>query len=409
MKSSRLLAFETLHKIFYDGAYSNLALDVVLNDIKHEKAFISALVYGVVERKITLDWFINRYLQAKPKPKIMTILRLGAYQILFMDKVPVSAAINESVKLCKEISQDYYTGLVNAVLHKIDENREFPDDISIQYAVPQNLIKMWGKAYGQQCVEEFLPYINGPAPLFAVPNIQFVDSDKLIYELMCEGIDSEISGELVRILSPLNIKECVAFQKGLFHIQDKSSYECCKTLAPKSGETVLDICAAPGGKSFTLAGLMKNEGRILSFDLHESRIKLIADGAKRLGFDIIDAQQNDGTVFNPLLPKADKVLCDVPCSGFGIIRRKPEIRHKELDSIKNLPAIQKRILSVSSSYLKCGGKLVYSTCTLNKRENEKVVQSFLEGNKDFSLLMEKTIFPGETDGDGFYFALLERI
>lgn len=408
MKSSRLVAFECLHKIFTDNAYSNIELDSVLEKQDSDKPFISALVYGVIERKITLDWHIYQHLKNKPKSKVLTILRIGAFQLLFMDKVPSSAAINESVQLCKEIKQDYYVALVNAVLHKIDDNRQIPDDLSIRYSVPNNLIKMWQKAYSKEVVDEFLPYVNGKPPLFIVPNTTIIRENQLINELKNEGVFAEVSSGVLRVNSPLNVTKSHAFQKGYFHVQDWSSYQCCKALNPLSGETVLDVCAAPGGKSYTMAALMGDRGSVISMDLHENRVKLIKDGAKRLKLNSIESFVNDALLYNENLPMADKILCDVPCSGFGILRRKPEIRYKSLDSIKGLPEIQLKILTVSASYLKQNGCLVYSTCTLNKRENERVVEAFLKTRDDFVLIDEKTTFPTENGGDGFYWALLER-
>lgn len=409
MKSARLIAFEILHKIFTDNAYSNIALDNAVKEISEEKAFISALVYGVVERKLTLDYFINKYVSSKPKPKILTILRLGAYQLLFMDKVPNSAAINESVKLTKEIRQDYYSSLVNAVLHKIDADREITeDDLSVKYSVPQNLINMWIKQYGRERVEAFLPAINEKPPVFAVPNKLYVDADELLYELMCDGIEGEVTDNLVKITSSFDLSKSRAFKNGLFHIEDLSSYECAVALGAKEGDTVLDMCSAPGGKAFTIAQYMNNNGTIYAFDIHNHRVSQIRDAAKRLGISIINADINDAEVYSESIPLADKILCDVVCSGFGIIRRKPEIRYKELDSVSDLPKIQLNILKTSSRYLKAGGTMIYSTCTLNKKENEKVVNAFLNDNDNFTLVKEKTSFPCESGGDGFYFALLKK-
>lgn len=407
MKSHRLIAFETLYKIFYDDSYSNIALDKALCDVEGDKAFISALVYGVVERKITLDYLINKYLTSKPKPKIMTILRLGAYQLLFMEKVPSSAAINESVKLVKEIKQDYYTKFVNAVLHKIDSDRETPEDLYIKYSVPQNLINMWSKQYGKEKIEEFLPCINDKPPVFAIPNRRYVDADELFYELQCDGIECEIINDVVMLNSSFDLNKSKAFNNGLFYIEDLSSYTCACELGAVSGETVLDMCSAPGGKAFSIANQMNNIGEIYCFDLHEHRLKLINDSAERLDIEIIKTAVNDATVFNENIPAADRILCDVPCSGFGIIRRKPEIRYKELDSVKELPSLQFQILEVSSRYLKAGGTMIYSTCTLNKKENENVVNAFLENNNNFKLIKETTVFPSEDGGDGFYFAVLK--
>lgn len=408
MKSSRLIAFETLHKIFYDSTYSNLAVDNALKDVDKDKAFISALVYGVVERKITLDYYINKYLTAKPKPKIMTVLRLGAYQLLFMDKVPSSAAINESVKLTRDIKQDYYSKLVNAVLHKIDSNREELDNPSIKYSVPECLINMWNKQYGADTVNEFLPALNERPPIYAIPNRQFVDAGELCYELLEEGVDCEVLEEVVLIHSSIDFNSSRAYKNGLFYIEDLSSYHCAKALQAKPGETVIDFCSAPGGKAFTIAQDMENNGRLYAFDLYEHRAELVKKSAERLELNAIISGVNDASVYSDTIPEADRILCDVPCSGFGIVRRKPEIRYKNLDSIKDLPEIQLNILKTSAMYLKDGGRIIYSTCTLNKKENEKVVSAFLNEHSGFSLEYDKTVFPSANGGDGFYFAVLTK-
>lgn len=410
MKNSRLIAFEALHKIFSDSAYSNLTLESMLKDVKEDKSFISALVYGTVERKITLDHYIFKYLESKPKPKILTILRLGAYQILFMDKVPNSAAVNESVKLVKEIKQSYYAPLVNAVLHKIQQDDEVVEDLSIKYSVPQNLINMWYKQYSKEVVDAFLPFVNSRPPVFAVANKLFVDSDELQYELTSEGIECETigNGDLLKINSPFDLNSLNTFKQGLFHIQDMSSYECANALEVQKGDTVIDICSAPGGKAFTIAEKMENTGVVYAFDLYAHRLNQVISGAERLGLTNIICNENDATEFNSEIPVVDKILCDVVCSGYGIIRRKPEIRYKELDTVKDLPKTQLKILETSSKYLKRGGTIVYSTCTLNKKENEAVAKAFLDKNEDFYLVEEKTTFPSKDGGDGFYRAVIKR-
>lgn len=408
MKSSRLIAFEALHKIFTDSAYSNLTLESTLKTVKEDKAFISALVYGTVERRLTLDYYIFKYLDSKPKPKILTVLRLGAYQILFMDKVPNSAAVNESVKLAKQINQSYYSALVNAVLHKIENDDEVLSEPSLVYSVPKSLLNMWYKQYSKEEVLRFLPCVNSRPPVFAVPNTTAVAKEGLVRELKSQGIECEINGELVKINSPFDLNNLSTFKNGLFHIQDMSSYECAKALDAKKGDTVIDICSAPGGKTFTIAQLMQNTGKIYACDLYEHRLQHVKNGADRLGLTCVECVVNDALVYNPSLPKADKILCDVVCSGYGIIRRKPEIRYKELDSVKSLPQTQLKILETSSKYLKNGGTIVYSTCTLNKKENENVVNAFLQSNNGFYLLNEKTTFPTLNAGDGFYRAVIKK-
>lgn len=407
-KSPRLIAFETLYNIFYNGSYSNIALDKALSNVVYDKAFISSLVYGVTERKLTLDYFIDKYASGRIKPKIRVILWLGAYQILFMDRIPSSAAINESVKLTKQIKQDYYSKLVNAVLHKIDNNRDLPDDLSVKYSVPKNLINMWIKQYGEEEVKKFLPCINDRPPLFAIPNKKLVNNDELVYELDCDETKCVAYNEFVLINDATNLTKSKAFRNGLFYIEDLSSFYCAKAIGAKPNDIVLDMCSAPGGKAFTMSQDMNNKGKIYCFDLYPHRLRLIEESAQRLSVDIIKTAVNNATVFNPNIPKADKILCDVPCSGFGIIRRKPEIRYKELDSVKELPFIQYDILKTSAKYLKSGGKMIYSTCTLNKKENEQVVARFLENNKNFKLIQEKTIFPSNYGGDGFYYALIKN-
>ena len=410
MKSSRQTAFEALYKIFYGEAYSNLAIDSALSGGDLSKPFITRLIYGVVERKLTLDYIISKYCE-KPKPKVLIILRMGVYQLYFMDKVPASAAINESVELANSNNLGYYSKLINAVLHKINDNRieiNKIDDLSIRYSVPQPLINMWRKAYGEEVVNNFLPYLNENAPVFAVPNKAVVDADEFLYELNCDGIDGEVTGDIVMITSAFDLKKCRAFQNGLFHIQDMSCYEAVKALDIKENDTVLDVCSAPGGKAFTAAGLMNGRGRVYALELYPHRAELIKQGADRFGYDCINVSVNDAAEYNENLPKADKIICDVPCSGFGIIRRKPEIRYKDLDSIKELPEIQFKILETSSKYLKSGGKLLYSTCTLNKRENEKIVERFLSENNDFNVVESKTTFPTQFGGDGFFYCVIER-
>ena len=411
MNNSRLTAFEILCSVFRDNAYSNIALDKALKNVGKDKSFISNLVNGVVERKLTLDYILDKYLEGKTKIKVKIILYLGAYQLYFMDRVPASAAINESVELAKQVGVAYYKNLINAVLHRIDENRINIDDIedfSIRFSCPQNLINMWNKAYGEESTLKILSAINSKPPVYAVPNPLYVEPEECLYELNNSGIEGEISNNVIRITSSFDLSECKPFADGLFHIEDLSSYNCAVSLGAKENEKIIDVCSAPGGKAFTIAEMMKNTGVVYACDLYEHRVKLIEQGGERLGLKNITASINDATVYNPQFENADRVLCDVPCSGFGIIRRKPEIRYKNLDSIKELPEIQFNILSVSSRYLKAGGRLVYSTCTLNKRENENVVQRFLESNESFEMIEEKTTFPSFDGGDGFYHAVLER-
>ncbi len=412
MKNGRLAAYEMICSILGNGAYSNLTIEKYLEYVDDkDKSFASVLTYGVIERKLTLDYLINRYAKGRVKPKVRIILYIGVYQLYFMDKIPASAAINESVNLAKSVGFSYYSKFINAVLHKIDENRininDF-DDLELKYSCPKHLINMWKKAYGEKTTVSILENINGKPPVFAIPNTLYVDAEECLYELNNCGIFGEITDNVIQITSSFDLKNCKAFNDGLFYIEDLSSYKCAKALRAEPNDTVIDVCSAPGGKTFAIALDMNNHGKIYALDLYEHRVDLVKGGAKRLGIKNIEAIVNDATVFNDSLPFADKILCDVPCSGFGIVRRKPEIRYKELDSVKDLPDTQYNILCVSSRYLKTNGRLVYSTCTLNKRENEKVVEKFLSENENFVLSECETIFPSEIGGDGFFYAVLVK-
>lgn len=410
IKSARLAAFDALYKVFYENAYSNIVIENTAKPFNsaRDKAFVYALVYGVIERKLTLDYLIKKYASSKPKPKILTILRLGAYQILFMDKVPNSAAINESVNLTKQIKQSFYASFVNAVLHKIAANSDIPDDLSVKYSVPNELINMWIKQYGDSKTKDILDAVNVKPPIYAVVNRIKTDAKSLVECLKSEGIDAVLYGDLVKITSYPDIENSAAYKNGLFYIEDISSYECAAALGALPGETVLDMCCAPGGKTFTIAQSMNNQGVIYAFDIYKKRLEQVQNSAERLNIGIVKTYINDAVKFNSDIPVADRILCDVPCSGFGIIRRKPEIRYKSLDSVKALPNTQLEILTVSSRYLKSGGTMIYSTCTLNKKENENVVGAFLAKNKNFSLADEKTTFPSRDGGDGFYRAVIRK-
>lgn len=432
MKSARQTAFEILNKIQRDNSYSNLALDHALDKAdtdNKDKKFVSALVYGVTERRITLDYNLSLYLSQpikKLKPEVLTALRLGAYQILFMDKIPVSAAVNESVKLAKKNGAAFASGLVNAVLRKIISNGLKTDgSMSVNYSAPEWLCDMWCRSYGRENAEKLLEASFGAVDTVLRVNTEKIDSDNLINLLAEEGFVCETGGNVENsavVKSGGAVHKTEAYKNGLFHVQDAASQLCCKALGVQENETVIDICAAPGGKSFTLAENMKNTGRIISCDIYEHRLKLIADGAERLGLTNIETVRNDGNVFNPDFPLADKILCDVPCSGLGVIRKKPEIRFKKSEEVDKLQDLQYSIMCISSRYLKIGGVMVYSTCSLNPNENEKIVEKFLTEHDNFEgvrVLSDISRYGVDTDYltlmphihgcDGFFISAVRRI
>lgn len=434
MQNFREIAFEALNKIEKEGAYSNIALDSLLSKSSadtRDRSFVSGLFYGVIERKITLDYQISLYLSKpinKLKPEVLTVLRMGAYQLLFMDKVPSSAAVNESVKIAKNNGLSFASGFINAVLRKIDqnglklpENEEVSEYLSVKYSCPQWLINKWIKEYGREDTEGILNSTLGACDNYIKINNVLIGEDDLISVLNEEGIKAEktkIDGCLKIDFCGKSVEKLDSFKKGYFHVQDAACQLCVKALKTKPGNIVFDLCAAPGGKSYSIAENMNNEGRVLSFDIHNHRVELIKKGAERLGLTCVEAMKGDATVYNDKLGTADAVLCDVPCSGFGIIGKKPEIKYKDPDETKMLPQIQSDILSNGSSYVKIGGRLVYSTCTLSHSENQKVCKRFLEQNKNFRSVkpLEEyseeyfiTLMPHKDHTDGFFIACFERI
>ena len=397
-----------------DGAYSNLLLDSALSANKEDRAFVTALFYGVTERRMTLDHIIRAHSKTEfddIDSETLQLLRMGIYQLMYMD-IPESAAVNETVKLAPQRSKGFINAVLRAFIRagkKLDTSGL--DDLgklSVGYSCAKWIVKMWVKEYGYERTERMLSASFGRPPVYARVNTCVCDADDLIYELAEDGVKAERykdSDTCVVLSNSGSIDNLRAYRNGLFHIQDISSQRCCEAAAPCEGDTVIDMCAAPGGKSFTLAEIMKNSGSVYSSDLYESRVKLIAEGASRLGLDIVKTRVSDASVFDGSLPEADVVLCDAPCSGLGVIRRKPEIRYKKKDEISELPEIQKKLLDNAKNYVKRGGRLVYSTCTLNPAENEDIADKFAGENKDFRLIETRTFIPGETDGDGFFYAV----
>lgn len=424
--NDRQVVFKILNKIERDKAYSNLTLDTYLSKNEntiYSSSFVTALVYGVTERLITLDYVLEQYLTKpikKLKPEVLTVLRMGIYQLKFMDSVPVSAAVNESVKLVKNNGCSFASGLVNSVLRKVSKNEiVYPDtddeiyNLSILYSCPYDLVRHYVDDYGKENAVGILSASIGEQSVFARVNTIKTDIDSLIKSLendgvsavKCNGVENHI-----KFVKTGSIEKLPQYQEGLFHIQDISSAMCVKALEIEEGMTLIDVCSAPGGKTFTAAEYMNNKGKVFAFDLYEHRTNLISKGAERLGINIINIRCADACVLQPDIIKiADRVLCDVPCSGLGVIGRKPEIRYKDLASIDKLSQTQYNILVNASNYLKKDGILVYSTCSLNRAENEGICDKFLKEHSDF--VKEKdylTLFPHINNSDGFFIAVFRR-
>ncbi len=434
MATSRQTVHELLVKMDCSNAYSNIALDNALENAKlsaRDKAFATTLFYGVLERRMTLDYIIRMYSSTefdRLDTAVVELLRMGIYQLLYMDSVPENAAVNETVSLARQNVK----GFVNAILRnfirdgmKIDY-RDLTGEarLSIEYSCPKWLVKKWTAQFGEQTCIEILKSCFGRPPLFVRVNTLRCNADTLIAELARDKIKARrnaLLDDCVEIDKVSGIEYTNAYRKGLFHVQDISSQLCCKAVKPIFNETVLDMCAAPGGKSFTLAEMMGNRGRLCSYDLYSGKLSLLMGGAKRLGISIIEAEKNDASVFNEKIPIADKVLCDVVCSGLGVIRRKPEIKYKPMKELEAIPPIQEKILDTACRYVKKGGTLVYSTCTVNTDENEDMVKRFLAEHREFAPVVvplqvsgtedtyARTFLPHQTGGDGFFVATLRKI
>ncbi len=431
MKTSRQATLDSLNKIYTKGSYSNIVVDNMINTASldsRDSAFATMLIYGVVEHQITLDYIISNHSNIKIDKidsVILQILRLGLYQILFMDSVPDRAAVSESVELSKYSKKSKASGFVNAVLRNCLRDKENLLDfskiddlskrLSLQYSCPLWLIQMWINDYGKEKTERFLKSSLGQAPTFARVNTLKTDVKSLLDSLSKEGIQANEHEyeNCVVIKNPSAAIKSEAFKKGMFHIQDLASQICVKYADIKPNTVVVDVCSAPGGKAFTASEYMNNKGQLLAFDLHEKRVNLIKDGAQRLGITCINANSGDATVFNDSIPLADTVLCDVVCSGLGVIRRKPETKYKNPEDIKKLPEIQLKILKNASRYVKVGGNIIYSTCTVNRAENEQVIETFLKENTDFAYNDENekciTLFGNDNNSDGFFMCKCKRL
>lgn len=421
MINARKLAVMALCKVEEDASYSNIVLNELFSQnalTEKDKSFVSALFYGVLDRKITIDYYINSVSKVKVKkmnPLTKQAIRIGVYQLVYMEKVPDSAAVNESVNIIKHSNEKRNLGFVNGVLRTI--SRQTPalpepnsvQNISIVYSCPTEIVNGFINDYGFEQTKSILQAFLNPAEVFVRINSSFVAKSEFLLKAEEENISfSDTDYEfLLKANEPSKLFSSNIYKEGLFHIQDIASFNCSLSLKCVQGERVLDVCAAPGGKSFSIAECMNNIGEVVSCDLHVSRVNLIKKGAERLHLSCINAITNDATVYNEKLGLFDAVLCDVPCSGWGVMRRKPEIKYKGETDFSSLESIQKNILNVSSKYVKNGGRLVYSTCTLRKAENERIVEDFLKDNKEFILLEQVVNFPDISDG--FFHAVMQKM
>lgn len=436
----REIALKALYKIEKENAYSNLVLDEILNENKNkisqvDVGFISEIVYGVTNYRITLDYIISKYSKTKlNKISIFTknILRMGIYQIIFLDKVPTSAAVNESVNLSKKYAIKS-SGFINAILRKvsiedyneIDNIKDEKKRISIKHSMPEWIIEELLREFKIGEVENICINSNiKPKTTIRVNTIKISEEEllKIFDEKNVNYKKSDIEN-FVYLDNVKNISDMPEFKNGYFTVQDLAAGLTSIILNPEKGDKVLDGCSAPGGKTTHLAERMCNQGEILAWDLYDSRLKLVNENAKRLGINIIKTEVKDATKLDEkLFQKFDKILLDVPCLGIGVIKRKPDIKwQRKKEDIEEIKKEQFKILENCSKYLKNNGYLVYSTCSILKEENEEIIKSFIKKHNDFEIKKininngEDSInaemlklYPNEKN-DGFFICLLQKI
>lgn len=425
----REIVLETLLLITRDGEYSHIALRSVLDKYqylgKRERAFITRSVEGTLERMIEIDYIINQFSKIKVnkmKPVIRTILRSGVYQMKYMDSVPDRAVCDESVKLAVKKGFADLRGFVNGVLRNISRNLEtitYPKEgndteyLSVCYSLPEWLVTQWLHEYDAAAVRDMGEAFLKDRPTCIRCNSSVISKKDLMRRLTEEGVtvmeDTRISCALY-IKDYDYLEKLESFRKGFFYVQDISSMEVAQWAAPKKGERIVDVCAAPGGKALHLAELLGDSGEVIARDLTEYKVGLIQENIARSGLSNIKAQRWDAKVFDKELEEsADIVIADLPCSGLGVLGKKTDLKYKMTPKIQEeLASLQKEILSVVCGYVKPGGRLLYSTCTIHKMENEDNARYFLKQHTDFELKKEQQRLPGADDGDGFYIAMFQK-
>ena len=424
MDNNRRTAYEVLMAVETEGAYSNIALnDAVKRRSPDDEAFVRTLVYGVIENQIYLDYKLSHFVRSglkKVRPQALILMRMGAYQLEFLGGVPDYASISETVKIAKKVCRGL-EGFINGVLRAYQRGSEgvpMPDEgkdpagaLAVRYSYTEDIAELWMRMFGRDEAERLMAAGNEAPPLTVRVNRLKTDAETLVEDLRSRGFSAEIIlGGMALELKGTGVLRDVTQESGLFSVQDVSSMEMIRALDPQPGETVLDVCAAPGGKSLAAAEWMENRGRVISCDVYDHKLKLIEKAAERLGVTILETQKNDGTVRNEnFVEIADKVIVDAPCSGLGVVRRKPEIKLRiKRKNMEKLAEVQLKILENSAGYLRENGTLIYSTCTVSDIENRGVIDRFLKKNKNFSIVLEKQLLPYIDSSDGFYFCALQR-
>ncbi|WP_293203231.1 16S rRNA (cytosine(967)-C(5))-methyltransferase RsmB [Paenibacillus sp.] len=445
--SARALAVKVLSAVEQDGAYSNLELNRRLKEAELSSADVglaTELVYGTIARLNTLDYYLERFVAkgtAKLQPWVRSLLRISTYQLIYLDRIPEHAVVSEAVNLAKKLGHQGISGMVNGVLRNMIRNKEqlhVPSDlpiaqrISLEHSHPLWMVERWIAQYGEKTTEAICRANNEPPAVSVRVNTTMITRDKLMAEMSGAGAvveASRISPDGILVRSGGNMALTSWYQEGLFSVQDESSMLVAEAVAPEEGQNVLDCCAAPGGKTAHMAEKMQDRGHIVANDVHAHKRELILNQAERLGLSCIDAVTGDALDLNKRYKESsfDRILLDAPCSGLGVIRRKPDVKWtKSVEDIVEISSLQRELLDRVAPLLKPGGILVYSTCTIESKENEDMVADFLGRHPEYQAIETSAwsqpevanwktvnggiqILPQHADSDGFYIARLTRI
>lgn len=426
MDKARHAAVAVIFDVIHRGAFANISLTKALrtNDFDDvDRRFCTELVNGTIKCGTSLDWIIAKHTKhpiKKIEPKVLAILRAGVYQLLFLDKVPPSAAVNQSVELAKRVSEGsakFVNALLRSVVREPSKNifptDDSPASLALRTFHPKWLVERWIVQFGLDQTKEILEADNQPPPVTLRANRLKNTRAELLERLKAMGIDaqpSQLAEDGIVCNKIGSLDNFAPLTEGLCLVQDESSMLVAPVLDPQPGEFIIDCCAAPGGKSTHIAELMGNRGLVIAVEIHDHKLKLIVGNANRLGIKIVKPMELDAReVGDEFKGRANRVLVDAPCSGLGVLRRKADLRwRKSVEELSKLPQLQSEILNSAAKAVKAGGVIVYSTCTIERAENEGVVEKFLSEHEEFELETMKTLLPHVDGTDGFFYAKINR-